>query len=180
MTTTTAPATSAGVVFRSIHADDGAALQAFHRRLSADTVRSRFFGAHPELSDREATRFTSLDPAREAAVVAIVAGGIVAVGRYVRVGDGDAAEVAFVVDDDHQHHGVGSSLMRLIAAAAWAEGIRRLVADTLVTNRPMLGIFLHTPAAVTVLSTRRDGSVVHVVMEVRQQPRSVGVPTTAR
>ncbi len=61
------------VVVRSIRPEDAVALQAFHRRLSDDTVRNRFFGIHPELSEQEARRFTTLQAAAETALVAIVA-----------------------------------------------------------------------------------------------------------
>lgn len=159
------------LILRAIRPDDASALQAFHRRLSADTIRNRFFGPHRELTDHEARCFSSLTPGSEAAFVATtVDDGIVAVGRYVRIGHGDAAEVAFVVEDGYQHHGIGTSLLTLLAPLAWDDGIRRLVADTLSTNSAMLGIFLHTPAAVTVLTTRRDGSVVHLVMTLTQPP----------
>jgi RimJ/RimL family protein N-acetyltransferase len=160
------------LIFRPIRPDDASALQAFHRRLSDDTVRNRFFGPHRELTDQEARRFSSLTPGSEVAFVATtVDDDIVAVGRYVRLGSGDAAEVAFVVEDSHQHRGIGTSLLTLLARLAWDDGIRRLVADTLTTNSAMIGIFLHTPAAVTVVTTRRSGSVVHLVMTLTQPPR---------
>jgi GNAT superfamily N-acetyltransferase len=160
------PATGSAVVVRSIRPDDAAALQAFHRRLSDDTVRNRFFGFHPELNEQEARRFTALEPGAEMALVATVHERIVGVGRSVRLGDGAAAEVAFVVEDGYQHRGIGSGLLSLLARLEWSEGIRTFVADTFTTNRTMLDVFMHTPRAVTVVTTRRDGSVVHLVMRV--------------
>jgi RimJ/RimL family protein N-acetyltransferase len=160
-------------IFRWIRPGDASALRAFHERLSEDTVRNRFFGPHRELSVQEARRFCSLRPGFEAACVATDADDhILAVGRYSRVGVGDSAEVAFVVEDRYQHRGIGTSLLTLLVRLAWDDGIRRLVADTLSTNSAMLGIFLHTPAAVTVLTTRRDGGVVHLVMTLTEPPRT--------
>jgi GNAT superfamily N-acetyltransferase len=158
------------VVVRSISPGDAAALQAFHRRLSDDAVHNRFFGLHPELSEQEARRFTSLVAGAETALVATVDNQIVAVGRSVRLGGGDTAEVAFVVEDGYQHHGIGTTLLALLARLAWADGIRGFVADTLAGNRSMLDVFTHTPGAVTVLTTRRDGSVVHLVMRITPPP----------
>jgi hypothetical protein len=60
--------------------------------------------------------------------------------------------------------------MKLLARLAWEDGIRRLVADTFVSNTSMLGVFMHTPAAVTVLTTRRDGPVVRLLMKVTPPP----------
>jgi RimJ/RimL family protein N-acetyltransferase len=154
------------VVIRSIRPEDAAGLHAFHGRLSDDTIRNRFLGPHPVLRDAEAHRFTALARGEGAALVAIVDEVIVAAGRYVRLSGGDAAEVAFVVEDPYQCRGIGTALLTLLAHIAWDDGIRHLVADTFATNRAMLDVFMHTPHAVTVMNTRRDGSVVHLVMGV--------------
>ncbi len=153
------------VVIRSIRPDDAAGLQAFHARLSNDTIRNRFLGIHPMLRDAEAHRFTSVLRGKDAALVATIDEAIVAVGRYVGLSGGDA-EVAFVVEDPYQGHGIGTAVLTLLAHIAWDDGIRRLVADTFAANGAMLDVFMHTPQAVTVVNTRRDGSVVHVVMTV--------------
>jgi RimJ/RimL family protein N-acetyltransferase len=168
--TTTAEAASdrragvPGLVVRAIRSDDATALQAFHHRLSADTVRNRFFAVHPRLSDDEARRFTDLDPGQQA-LVATFDHRIIAVGRYIRLGSGEA-EVAFVVQDGYQGHGIGTELFTLLARIGWDDGIRCFVADTFADNGAMLDVFTHTPGAVTVVRTRRDGNVVHITMEI--------------
>ena len=158
------PASVPGLAVRSIRSDDAAALQSFHSRLSADTVRNRFFAAHPRLSDDEARRFTDLGPGQQA-LVATLDHHIIGVGRYIRLVSGDA-EVAFVVQDGYQGHGIGTELFSLLARIGWDDGVRRFVADTYADNRAMLDVFMHTPGAVTVMTTRRDGSVIHLVMAV--------------
>jgi GNAT superfamily N-acetyltransferase len=154
-----------GVVIRPIRPDDATRLRAFHARLSDDTIRNRFFGFHRFLPDAEVDRFTSPVRGNEVALVATFEEEIVAVGRYIRL-SGDNAEVAFVVQDAYQGHGIGSRLLTLLAQIAWDDGIHRFVADTFAANLAMLGVFKHTPGAVTVESLRRDGSVVHLVMGV--------------
>lgn len=161
-----APFSVPGMVVRAIRPDDLSRLQAFHHRLSPDTVRSRFFGVHPDLFDAEARRFTSLIDGHEVALVAMLGEDIAGVGRYVRLGAGDTAEVAFVVQDRFQGHGVGTELFALLARLGWDDGIRRFVADTMGDNHAMLAVFTKTPRAATVTSTRRDGSVVHLTMQV--------------
>ncbi len=160
-----------GIVVRSIRSDDAKALQAFHHRLSADTVRKRFFGVHPHLPDAEARRFTDLGPGQQA-LVATVDHQIIGVGRFIRLGSGDAAEVAFVVQDGYQGHGIGTRLFTLLARIGWDDGVRRFVADTYANNRAMLDVFMHTPGAVTVTKTRRDCSVIHLTMAVTPQARA--------
>ncbi len=164
-------------VVRSIRSDDAPRLQRFHLRLSADTIRRRFFGAHPTLGDVEARRFTDLDPATDAALVAIAGDRIVGVGRYVRIGTGGCAEVAFVVDDEFQGHGIGTELLTLLSRIARDDGIRRFVADTFADNGAMIDVFTHTPGAVTVEGITRDGSVIHLSMRVAH-PAEIGSAAT--
>jgi RimJ/RimL family protein N-acetyltransferase len=162
------PAAVPGLVVRAIRPDDTAALQAFHHQLSSDTIHNRFFGAHPHLPDEEAQRFTSRGAGQQA-LVATLDDQIVGVGRYIRLGTGAAAEVAFVVQDGYQGHGIGTELFTLLARIAWDDGIRRFVADTYADNRAMLDVFMGTPGAATVTQTRRDGSVLHLTMAVSQR-----------
>jgi GNAT superfamily N-acetyltransferase len=159
------PAGVPGLVVRSIRSDDAAALQAFHNRLSADTVRSRFFGVHPHLPDAEARRFTDLDPGRQA-LVATYDHRIIGVGRFIRLASGDAAEVAFVVQDAYHGHGIGTELFTMLARIGWDDGVRRFVADTYADNGAMLDVFMHTPGAVTVTKLCRAGSVIQLTMAV--------------
>jgi len=51
----------------------------------------------------------------------------------------DEAEVAFVVRDREQHHGVGSALLAGIVAGLRARGVRSLRADTMWQNAAMFG-----------------------------------------
>jgi hypothetical protein len=75
------------------------------------------------------------------ALVAEVDGHLVAVGRYDRLPESSVAEVAFVVADDFQHHGIGSLLLDHVPRAAWRRGITGLMAEVLVGNTAMLRVF---------------------------------------
>ena len=154
------------LIIRSIRPDDAQRLRAFHARLSEDTIRNRFFGPHRFLAESEVLRFTSPAAGHEVALVATSDEVIIGVARALRLGLGDAAEVAFVVEDAYQHHGIGTGLLTLLAHLAWDDGIQRFVADTFATNQAMQGVFTHTPEAVRVASSHREGSVVHLVMDV--------------
>ena len=86
-------------------------------------------------------------------------------------GDGSSdAEVAFVVADAWQGRGLGSVLFRRLAARAAELGVRRLVAETLFSNRRMLAVFRHAvlPCVETI-----QGDVVRVVLDL--SPASVPV-----
>ena len=144
--------------------DMAMALAEFHERLSPDTIRNRFFTAHPHLSTDELARFTTVDHDDRDALVVLDAQRIVAVGRLDRLTPGSlTAEVAFVVDDAWQHCGVGAMLLRLLVERARQLGITRLEADTLATNTAMQAVFRHAGLPLT---TGLDHGVVHVTIEV--------------
>jgi GNAT superfamily N-acetyltransferase len=104
----------------------------------------RFFSVHPTLSAKEVERFTTVDYVDRMALVVERAGGLIAVGRFDRIVGTPDAEVAFVVADDHQHHGLGSLLLDELARAATARGIKTFLAETLCDNKAMLDVFHHS------------------------------------
>jgi acetyl coenzyme A synthetase (ADP forming)-like protein len=65
----------------------------------------------------------------------------VALASYARLRDPAAAEVAFVVADDHQGRGIGTRLLEQLAARAAAVGVERFVAEVRPENQPMLHVF---------------------------------------
>ncbi len=148
---------------RAIGAGDADALRAFHSRLSPESIVLRFFGPHPRLSDAEVERFTNVDGVDRMALVAEQASQIVAVARYDRPPGSDEAEVAFVVEDAFQGHGLATALLQHLADAARSQGIRRLAADTLSENYRMLNVFRDAgfPRSFT-----RASEVMHVVMDI--------------
>ena len=128
---------------RPIRPDDANRLVEFHNHLSPRTCYLRFFTFHPTLSAKEVQRFTCVDYSDRLALVAEVDGTLIAVARFDRYEGTTEAEVAFVVADDYQHHGIGSLLLDELLAAARKRGITTFLADTLSENHAMLDIFLH-------------------------------------
>jgi GNAT superfamily N-acetyltransferase len=128
---------------RPIRPDDAPGLAEFHRRLSPHSCYLRFFSFHPTLSAEEIERFTCVDYVNRLALVAEVDHHLIAVGRFDRHPGTGEAEVAFVVADQHQHHGIGSLLLDELVRAARARGITTFIADTLWENRTMLDVFRH-------------------------------------
>lgn len=128
---------------RPIEPTDAPALIKAHDHLSDETRRRRFFRPHPVLSEKEAEFFSNVDHVDREALVAVEGKYIVAVARYDRVGP-DAAEVAVVVGDPWQGHGVGSLLMKRLAERAAANGITHFVAETFGDNRPVQAMVRRT------------------------------------
>ena len=137
------------VGLRPIRPADRQRLVDFHGRLSSRSVYRRYFFLHPNLSDVEVERLTHVDYVDRLALIAEADGEMVAVGRYDRSPGSDEAEVAFVVADEYQNHGIGTLLLERLAAAAWGNGITTFVAQTLRENRTMLDVFFASGFPVT-------------------------------
>jgi GNAT superfamily N-acetyltransferase len=153
---------------RPIRPDDAQRLVDFHAGLSTRSAYLRFFTVHPELSAAEVERFTHVDYNDRLALVAEREGSLIAVARYDRLPDSDKAEVAFVVTDDYQHHGIGTLLLDDLAAAALPHGITTFVASTLAENVTMLGVFKHAGFPVT---SSRDHETVMLSFSITPDDR---------
>ncbi|MFZ0251435.1 MAG: GNAT family N-acetyltransferase [Acidimicrobiales bacterium] len=129
---------------RPIRPDDAERLIEFHEHLSQRSTYLRFFTVHPRLSDDEVKRFTTVDYVNRLALVVERDKRLIAVGRFDRITGTTEAEVAFVVADEYQHHGLASLLLDELARAARDRGIRTFLAETLCENKPMLDVFHHS------------------------------------
>jgi acyl-CoA synthetase (NDP forming)/GNAT superfamily N-acetyltransferase len=135
-------ASDGGIVhLRPVLPSDADALLRFHGSLSERTRYLRYFGPYPRIPAKDLVRFSTVDHHDRVAFIALLGHDIVAVGRYERLNSGDSAEVAFVVQDDHQSRGIGSILLEHLAAAARERGLTRFVADVLAENSLMINVF---------------------------------------
>lgn len=169
----TAPAGTATepILVRPIAAEDAAELRRFHAQLSPESVYYRFFAPYPELRDVDVAHFTHVDHVDREALVAFQDGAILGVGRYDRLADRTVAEVAFVVRDDVQGHGIGTLLLRRLTAVARERGIHRFVALVLMDNLRMKRLFEDSGYALT--ASFEDG---YVTMELWIDPDDPAQP----
>ena len=159
------------VHLRPIRPDDVPRLQAFHGRLSRDSIVMRFFSPLPVLTDERAAYFTTVDYDRRMAIVATEGTGpdeqIVGVGRYDRIDDEWApdtrAELALIVEDRVQHHGIGSVLFWALVDVARARGLKSLIAEVLAENRRMLNLLRTSGLRMT---ARRAGSAIRIEVDL--------------
>jgi RimJ/RimL family protein N-acetyltransferase len=127
------------VTIRPLSPADGEALVRFHDGLSPESLYRRFLSSHPRISPAEVEHFTHLQHPDRVAYMAEEGGEIVGVGRYDRQGDG--AEVAFAVADDHQGRGIATILLAALAGCATHHGIHTFFAEVLSENSAMLRVF---------------------------------------
>ena len=131
-----------GAVIRPIRPDDGDLLVDFFERLGPESRYFRFFRVKKSLDPDEVLYFTTVDYAQRMALVALLGGRMVGVGRYDTMDDDPStAEVAFAVDDDQQGRGLGTELLQLLTAYARGHGVRKFRAFVLPENRQMMRVF---------------------------------------
>ncbi|MGE3286540.1 MAG: N-acetyltransferase family protein [Pseudonocardia sp.] len=126
---------------RPIAPGDADRLVELHARLSGDTIYRRYFGVRPALAPSVVARFTQVPEEWRFALVAVrEPDDLVAVARYEGSPGATGAELAVVVDDALQHHGVGRAMVLRLVDVAAVRGLDTLVAEVLVENKAMLGL----------------------------------------
>jgi GNAT superfamily N-acetyltransferase len=137
-------------------------------RLSGRSRYQRFMGVKAQLSDAELDMLTSLDGTNRFGIGAVRLGAGaepegLGVARFARLPDDPAvAEAAVTVVDGAQRRGLGSLLLRRLAAAARERGVTRFRAEILASNEPMRRLLAaHVDATV-----EADGDVVRVLVEL--------------
>lgn len=129
------------VRIRPIRPEDADRLIEFFGRLSQHTAYQRFFTVMKRLPPDWAKILAAVDYRRRLALIAEHAGlDLIGVGRYEPTEREDTAEVAFVVQDGWQGHGLGKILLLDLLAAAQARGLHRFRALVLADNARMLGL----------------------------------------
>src|SRR5882757_2026880 len=154
------------VEIRALQPDDKDDMLAAISRTGMESMQRRFFAVKRGFSEKEIAFFMNIDFTNHVALVAlaeeegrkVIIGG----GRYIVVEPGQA-EIAFVVIDAYQGQGIGTLLMRHLAAIARAAGLKELIAEVLPENSAMRKVFSKfgfKPAA------KREPQVIHLVMQL--------------
>ena len=153
---------------RSAHLvpDDRTEFVAAVDRSSPQSLYRRFFAPKRGFTEEEIAFFLNVDFVNHVALVALVEEGgrpvIVGGGRYIVLQPG-RAEVAFVVVDEYQGHGIGAALLHHLVAIARGAGLKELVAEVLHENIAMLRVFQKSGLH---LSTKRDSGIVHITLQL--------------
>ncbi len=146
------------VILRPIQPSDKSELQEGLHRLSPQTVQRRFLTPKAHFTKAELRYLTEIDGHDHVALVVELPehpGTVVAVARYVRLGeDPDTAEAAIVVADFLQGRGLGSLLAEALAAEAVRHDVRRFTATMLGDNQAAHRLMAH----LTTRLGQQDGS----------------------
>jgi acetyl coenzyme A synthetase (ADP forming)-like protein len=125
---------------RPVAPSDAPAMRGFFEALSVESLGLRFFGA-PSV-DWITKWAVDVDHADRYALVATTGPEQVIVGHgaYIRIDD-ERAEVAFVVADAWQGHGIATIMLGQLAAAAQEHAISVFTAEVLPLNHRMIDVF---------------------------------------
>ena len=132
------------VEIRALRPQDKSEMLAAIGRTSTQSLQRRFFAPKKGFSEQEMAYFLNIDFANHVALVAEIDEdghpAIAGSGRYIVVRPGQA-EIAFMVVDAYQGQGIGTILMRHLAALARSAGLNELIAEVLPENTAMLKVF---------------------------------------
>lgn len=133
------------VTLRPIRPEDETMIVQFHRELSEDTVRNRFFefmSLDQRVAHERLVRICFNDYDREWAIVAEINSGdqkqIVGIGRLSRIPGTQIAQLKMTIVDAYQHLGLGTQLLQHLLGIAIQEKIDTVNAFILSENTGML------------------------------------------
>jgi len=152
------------VLIRALRPDDGERIAEAFSKLDKESIHTRFFGPKAGLTEADYRNIRELDfDTRVGLVVTMIEGGreiIIASASYSRFAP-DAAEVAFIVEEDYHGQGIASRLLQHLGLIARERGIVRFEAEVLAQNGAMLRVFA---SAGWPMTPRREDGSIHIVL----------------
>jgi acetyltransferase len=130
------------VEVRPIRAEDAPLITGFHRRLSEESIRFRYFHHKADLSQRDLAMLSHINYDRQMAFIAehpLVEGGkeMLGVVRVWNDADNIRTEFSIIVRDDLHGLGIGRLLMDKMIRYSRRLGTLEMVGKIMVDNRPM-------------------------------------------
>ena len=155
------------IFFRAIKPTDEAALSEMLYSLSPSSIRTRYMAQTVTFPHRDVQQLTNIDYTQDISIVGTVPSvsgeQVVAIAQYFLDPKTQAAEVAFLVQDEWQKKGMGTFLLDYLAQIAKQWGVKQFYAKVLATNKPMLAIFHNSGYKV---KTEFDGEVYSVTYDL--------------
>ncbi len=157
------------ISFRPVKPTDETALSEMLYSLSPTSVRTRYMSQTMRFPHKDLQKLTNIDYEQNLAIVGTVPGvseeEIVAIAQYFLDPKTQAAEVAFVVQDEWQQKGMGTLLLRYLTQIAKQRGVKKFYAKVLPVNKAMLAVFYNSGYQV---NTEFDGDVYNITYELNR------------
>ena len=158
------------IFFRPVKPTDEPALSEMMYSLSEESIRTRYMTHTVVFPHRDIQRLTNIDYQHDIAIVGVIPNvsgeEIVAIAQYFLDPKTQAAEVAFLVQDEWQQKGMGTFLLDYVTQIAKQRGVKKFYAKVLPTNEPMLAIFHNSGYQV---NTKFDGYAYEIIYDLSKQ-----------
>ena len=158
------------VFFRPVKPIDEPALSEMLYSASKESIRTRFMMRKGSFPHKDIQQLTNIDYTQDISIVGTVpsASGeqVVAIAQYFLDPKTQAAEVAFLVQDEWQKKGIGTFLLNYLTQIAKKRGVKRFYAKVLPTNKAMLTVFHNSGYLV---NTEFDGDVYNITYDLNKQ-----------
>jgi acyl-CoA hydrolase/RimJ/RimL family protein N-acetyltransferase len=158
------------IFFRPVKPTDETALAGMLYSLSDSSIQTRYMAQTVGFPHRDIQKLTNINYSQDTSIVGTVPSvsgeQVVAIAQYYLDPKTQAAEVAFLVQDEWQEKGMGTFLLDYLTQIAKQRGVKRFYAKVLPTNKPMLGIFHNSGYKV---KTGFDGEVYNVMFDLTEQ-----------
>ncbi|MGB3919847.1 GNAT family N-acetyltransferase [Methanothrix sp.] len=156
--------TGLGVLLRPVKISDEPLLKDFFYSLSDESMYQRFISARRDIPHQELQKLAAVDYFQKMVLLAVREEdgmeSICGLGQYDINSDMFTADVALVVRDDCQNHGIGGELLAYLTYLAKRQGLLGFTAEVLAGNDPVFHLFKRMGFAV---SKRRDSGVYELV-----------------
>jgi acyl-CoA hydrolase len=155
------------IFFRPVKPTDEATLSEMLYSISETSIRTRYMAQTVAFPHKDVQHLTNIDYTQDISIVGTVPGisgeSIVAIAQYYLDPQSQAAEVAFLVQDEWQEKGMGTFMLAYLVEIARKRGVRKFYAKVLPNNKSMLTIFHNSGYKVR---TEFDGEVYSVVFDL--------------
>ena len=156
--------------FRPVKPTDEAALSEMLYSMSPASLRTRYIAQTMTFPHKDVQQLANIDYTQDLCIVGTVPGTsgeqIVAIAQYFLEPRTQAAEVAFIVQDEWQKKGMGTFLLKYLTKIAIRQGVKSFYAKVLPANKAMLAIFHNTGFNV---NTAFDGDVYNITYDLTKK-----------
>ncbi|HAU32062.1 MAG TPA: acetyl-CoA hydrolase, partial [Desulfotomaculum sp.] len=133
------------VFLRPVRINDEPLLKDFFYSLSDNSMYKRFISMRKDMPHERLQQFSVIDHTKEMIILAVIQEDekekLLGFGQYEIDEIMHTAEAAFVVRDDYQNKGLGTTLLSYLIQLARKGGLLSLSAEVLEENKPMLWVF---------------------------------------
>lgn len=164
------------VHFRAIKPSDEEAMRALFYRFSDQSVYYRYFSPIKTMPHKKMQEYVNVDFSKDMSIIGYCTSPtgkhrLVCEGRYVHSPHRPEADIAFVVDEAYQNHGIATFLLDFLIQIARQRGFKALTADVLATNKSMMKVLEKSRYSIqAVLSSAIYELTIHLESRPGDQP----------